>query len=251
MERQPEAKVSGCRAVKTNFDEKTQAENRKETQREAEWMRIAPPDLPLRLETDVSLEEVLSMTAARDAPLEGFAFHGADGSAAQLSQLEVRFCTFTACRFTAAELKGASFRCVRFKSCDFSAVRGMEMSFTQCAFDGCKLAGANFSAGAWNDVSLAACSAGDAVWAECLLKNVSFADSLLPRAVFSDLRPRSAFAFERCDLRAAEFCHTPLKGQDLTTCDIDGLCVTDGVLQGARVTALQACELAKLLGVII
>ena len=38
---------------------------------------------------------------------------------------------------------------------------------------------------------------------------------------------------------------------DLTTCQIDGLIVDPPSLRGAVVTAVQACGLAKLLGLII
>lgn len=212
-------------------------------------MRIVPPDLPHNLENAVSLHEALSLCAAYDMALEGYAFHREDMSGAQLARLEARGCTFDACRFTGASLQGAAFRNAAFLNCDFAGARATEAGFAQCTFTGCKLTGASFAAGAWNDVKAVSCIADDAVWAESLLRNVSFAQSMLRRAIFSDLRPRSVFAFAQCDVRAAEFCHTPLKGQDFTTCDIDGIVVTDGVLQGARVTALQACELARLLGV--
>lgn len=214
-------------------------------------MRVAPPDLPRNLETAVPLHEALSLCAAYDMPLEGYAFHGEDISGVQLQGFEARGCAFTGCRFTGALLQSAAFRSCTFTNCDFAGVRATESGFTQCAFVGCKLTGASFAAAGWNDVTAANCMADDAVWAEALLRNVSFTETTVRRAVFSDLRPRSAFVFTQCDLRTAEFCHTPLKGQNLTTCDIDGIIVTDGVLQGARVTAVQACELARLLGVVI
>ena len=50
---------------------------------------------------------------------------------------------------------------------------------------------------------------------------------------------------------AAELFKTPLEGMDLTTCQIDGLIVDPPSLRGAVVTAVQACGLAKLLGLII
>ena len=45
--------------------------------------------------------------------------------------------------------------------------------------------------------------------------------------------------------------HTPLAGHSFATCNIEGISLEGPELRGARVTALQACELAKLLGVIV
>ena len=49
----------------------------------------------------------------------------------------------------------------------------------------------------------------------------------------------------------ADFTGTSLKGIDLTEDEIEGLLVSGPELRGAIVTPLQACDLARLLGLII
>ena len=60
-----------------------------------------------------------------------------------------------------------------------------------------------------------------------------------------------AVRFCSCSLTGAEFFRTPLAGIDLTTDDIGGIAVAGPELRGAVVTAYQASELARLLGVVI
>ena len=96
-------------------------------------------------------------------------------------------------------------------------------------------------------------SAQSAAFSECGMKAVLFEQTDLSGAAFSDigLRRRAMFAFRECSLAGAQFLHTPLAGQNFATCNIEGIALEGPELRGARVTALQACELAKLLGVIV
>ena len=55
--------------------------------------------------------------------------------------------------------------------------------------------------------------------------------------------------FENCRILGTELLHTPLKGIDFTSDDLEGIRVTIPELRGAIVTMEQASELAKLLGV--
>ena len=103
-----------------------------------------------------------------------------------------------------------------------------------------------------SDVTLEECVAEGAVFSEAVFKNVIFRKDNLRSAVFWDVKRRSVFRFQDCCLVQAEFLHTSLNGQDLTTCDIEGAGFSgEEELRGAKVTPVQACELAKLLGVII
>ena len=59
--------------------------------------------------------------------------------------------------------------------------------------------------------------------------------------------------WQRLILRQADFFRTPLKGIDLSACDIEGIQLSENAaeLRGARVSAEQALQLARRLGVII
>ena len=109
--------------------------------------------------------------------------------------------------------------------------------YKACIFTNCRFTGAALS-GAW--------------FQKAVFKNVIFRKDNLRSAVFWDVKRRSVFRFQDCCLVQAEFLHTSLNGQDLTTCNIEGAGFSgEEELRGAKVTPVQACELAKLLGVII
>lgn len=65
------------------------------------------------------------------------------------------------------------------------------------------------------------------------------------------LKPKSRWTVTECDLTQVDFAKTALSGQRLDTCVIDGLRIEGTELRGAVVSPAQACELAKLLGVVI
>ncbi|PWL87201.1 MAG: hypothetical protein DBY17_06260 [Oscillospiraceae bacterium] len=205
------------------------------------------------LETQLSFEEAQSLCAMEDMPVEAFSFTGGGAPGAQLAKSEWRGCALKGVCLRGADLRGAYFRDVSFLNCDFADAALIGTTLHRCAFEGCRLTGANFSAGALADVRFFGCVAQSAVFSECGMKAVLFEQTDLSGAAFCDigLRRRAAFAFKECSLAGAQFLHTPLAGHSFATCNIEGISLEGPELRGARVTALQACELAKLLGVIV
>lgn len=214
-------------------------------------MQVAQPVLPARMETGISLEEALSLALSDEGPVVGHRFEGGSAAGWELEKSEYRGCVFSACRLTGARLEKAWLRDVVFERCELSGVRLAESTLQRVRFVDCKLSGANLSGAVLQDVHFQNCAADGIILAESGLKNVCFEDCKLQEASFSTLRKKAHFSLERCDLRAADFLHTPLKGMDLTSNDIDGIRLEGQEVRGAVVTALQACELAKLLGVVI
>ncbi|MEG2595301.1 MAG: pentapeptide repeat-containing protein [Ruthenibacterium sp.] len=214
-------------------------------------MKLASPVIPAQIETEISLAEAFAMAEMDGQALMSYAFSNENAIGLSPADVDYKGCTFTHCRFTGADMTDIFFQNVIFDTCDFSGVHAAGASLQKCVFANCRMGGANFSNAGISDVRFTDCHADDMAFAEALLKNVQFTGCRLSGAVFSDLRPRSVFAFETCTLQRAEFLHTPLKGQNLTTCEIEGIALEGPELRGAVVTALQACELAKLLGVII
>ena len=195
-------------------------------------MRIAEPVFPLQMESAISLEEALSMAQSDESALEAY-----------------RFCT--GCRLTGAYLSKSWLRDVVFERCELSGLRLMESTLQRVRFVNCKFSGANLAGASLQDALFQNCTADGLMLPESRLKNVVFEDCNLQEASFSALGKKSSFCFERCDLRAVDFFRTSLNGIDLTSCEIDGIRLEGPEVRGAIVTALQACDLAKLLGVVI
>ncbi len=227
-------------------------------------MRIAQPVLSSQLEKGIALEEALSMASSDESSVTEYHFEGGSAAEWDLNKSEYRSCVFSACRLTGAHLEKAWLRDVVFERCELSGVRLVESTLHRVRFVDCKLSGVNLAGAALQDVCFQNCTADGMILSESGLKNVCFRDCKLQEASFSALHKKAVFeasfsalhkkavfSFERCDLRAVDFFHTPLKDVDLTSSDIDGIRLEGSELRGAVVTALQACELAKLLGVVI
>ena len=71
----------------------------------------------------------------------------------------------------------------------------------------------------------------------------------LQRAYLSQCRLQKT-QWTHCDLRLANLFQTSLKGMDLSTCELEGFLVSDtfAELAGAKISALQALEVVRLLG---
>lgn len=218
----------------------------------AKPMHVAKPVLPPQLEDAVPLEQALSPAQVFEHPVREYRFTGGSAAGMPLEKTEYKACVFKDCRFFGAVLANAWFQNVLFENCDFSGAELIEATFQKAQFVRCKLTGVNLTAAVLTDVTLEDCIAPDAAFSEATLKNVLFLRGDYSGAAFWNVRRRSVFRFQECRLERAEFLHTSLNGQDLTGCDIAGAAFSgEGELRGAKVTALQACELAKLLGVII
>ena len=82
-------------------------------------------------------------------------------------------------------------------------------------------------------------------------KFADFEDCKLSQACMAESEMKNV-QFARCELTGAEFVGTKLKGMDLRTNEISGIVLGGrGELMGATVSPLQACDLARLLGVTI
>ncbi len=215
-------------------------------------MKITPPNLPAQQEEAIALEEALALACAYEEAVEGYAFTGGNAAQQELSKAEVRMCRFARCCFSGARFENAWLQDAVLEGCDLSGAVFTDATLRRVCFRGCKLSGANFSGAFLEDVRFEGSVAQGAVFSEASFKNVLFEQSDLSGAGFGAIRKNSRFRLEGCCLERADFLHTSLAGQDLTACSIGGASFSGAQeLRGAKVTMLQACELARLLGVII
>ena len=156
-------------------------------------------------------------------------------------------CSFRDCRFSRASWIDCLFWSSDFSNCNFE--NGF-WSSSCCART--KGVGANFSAGRMNGLRFVQCNMQYSNFARCRLSKVKveasdFTESAFPEANLLEFAP-SESRFSR-----ANFFHTPLKGVDWTTCEIDALGLSESAveLRNAVVNPVQAAELARLLGVIV
>ena len=163
----------------------------------------------------------------------------------ELEQVRLVGCVLTGCVFESGSFVG-----VTFERCELTGCRFENGYFRDSSLDGCRADGADFRrctlrATALTGGSFRYANFANTLWDGCRVDNVSMRD-----CSFSESK-RKACLFAGTDFTRADFFKSPLKGQDLTSCVIDGILVSDRFteLRGAQVTAEQAVALAAMLGV--
>ena len=178
---------------------------------------------------------------------------------------------FTGVTFSGLAGRRAEFRACMFERCAFEPCEGVRFGFTDAAFLHCELSGADFSQSALQRVRLEECRCLGIRLSETLLmharfvkcqmqyanlalarlKYAAFEACGLSQSCFSEAEIKQA-VWDHCQLTEAEFVGTKLKGIDLRTNEISGIVLGGrGELAGATVSPLQACDLARRLGVTI
>lgn len=212
-------------------------------------IHIRGPILPDRLIPEQNMEVVLQHAVEEETDLSGLFF--ANGTAPQeMRVISLKECRFSGCRFNGCKGNQLYFLNIQFESCDFSSAIFDRCLFRRVRFVNCKLFGTIFTDTSFEQcvfenspgrlLSLSRARCKEVLFSGCDLSNANLQESKLTKTYF-----------ENCRLRSAELLHTPLKGIDFTSDDLEGVSVTIPELRGAIVTREQACDLAKLLGIVI
>lgn len=185
-------------------------------------------------------EEVLTVCHVKALQLGG----------TDLSKLTCREVLFEGCSFAGSSLYKADFRDVLFRGCDFSNADCTSSYWYRCRLEDCKgvgmllpdsrLQSVVFQNGSFRYANLFLCRCR-----EVLLDGANFEEANLSECQLEH------FMLQGANLNGASFVRTPLSGIDFTSSQADGLAVTGPELKGAVVTAFQAAELSRLLGLII
>lgn len=168
-----------------------------------------------------------------------------------MGALRFERCVFRRCVFDALSAQKSEWIDCVFEHCTFLMADWQDAFFRRCRWASCRLNGSTFANACLEEVQFEACAARSAAWSQALLKRVSFQGCSLQQAFLGGLKPKSRWTVTECDLTEVDFAKTALSGQRLDTCVIDGLRIEGTELRGAVVSPAQACELAKLLGVVI
>ena len=159
---------------------------------------------------------------------------------------------------------------VTFRSCQFVQVSFTGASFYECTFESCRFEGCDFSRTYWRDCTLEACKSDGGLFTKCKMKSVCFRSCRMRYANFA------LSSWTRCtlcggsfretgfaqmqlekttvsgvDFTGAEFYQTPLAGIDFSDSILEGIVLSEGCkeLRGAKISAMQAAAIVRLLGV--
>ncbi len=170
----------------------------------------------------------------------------------RLDELGFYKVAFDHCKFSGCSLRKASFTDVVFRACDLSNCDLSESYWNRCELIDCKGVGANFLESRFFSTRFLRGVYRYAGFDSVVCNDVAFEESDLTQCNFA------ACKWKKVILRGARcvgvsFFGTPLASVDFTTCTLEGITVSDTAaeLRGAVVTALQAVDLARLLGLVI
>lgn len=206
--------------------------------------------LPEPLRPADEAEELLRCAAEDEGTVEGYEFRNASFPGLSLGATEFRGCRFEDCRLTGGSADGGFFTDVLFENCDLSNFAFQRCGFRRVEFRQCKAVGADFSESFLEHTLFEGCKGRLISLVGSKLKYVLLKSCDFAEGNFGECTLASA-EFTDCVLKRAVFLHTPLKGMDLTSDDIEGIILSGPELRGAAVTPLQACDLARYLGLTV
>jgi uncharacterized protein YjbI with pentapeptide repeats len=183
-------------------------------------------------------------------PIEEQYFADADLSGERIGSLTVSGSLLERVSLANCEIGSLRLRDVRLTGCDLSNARIRSFEATRVEFLRCRMVGLVGSKSHWQSVLLDTANARFAQLNDSRMRRSEFRETHLGEAVLSrcDL---AESRFAQSILRQADLTGSRLNGLDLRSCDIEGLQIGIEDLRGARVSAAQALELTRLLGVVI
>lgn len=170
--------------------------------------------------------------------------------ACDLRFFEIHGSEFAHCTFAGVNFGKASFYDCTFEGCDFSNARLDEAFFARTRLVGCKLEGAQLTRALFRSSRLVDCQCRYANLGEVTFEGARLQGCDMQEAFLNEVRFRKGAKLDRCSLVRADLFRTPLKGMDLSTCDIAGITVSDTreELRGAWIGADQAVDVVGMLG---
>lgn len=210
--------------------------------------KVISPRIPGKLMMVEDLQ-MIKNSLEDDARIREVSIHEEDVTGQNYHRLDVEASLFERSKFLNCDFEKASFVDVVFLNCDFSNSHFVKAYFNRCEFRNCKCLGTVFN--------------------EAVIKHVKFIDSTLKYASMNDAKFEYV-EMSHCDLTegsvsetihknwiaskcmfiGTNFFHTKLKNFDFTSCELENITISDTLeeIRGAKITAIQALEAARLLG---
>jgi uncharacterized protein YjbI with pentapeptide repeats len=206
-------------------------------------------DIPLRRVPDSGWPEFLAGIQRTEA-VNDTRLDRVTRPEAELTQLDWKQCSVESGRLTGAKLGDSYFSNVLFSGCDLSGADFGGGVFSKVHFRDCKLTGALFGDCGLNDTLFTGCVCDYTVFSYSKAKRLWFQGCRLYEAQLAELSGKD-YGFAECDLTRGNFQRTALSGVNLSTCELEGILISPAELRGAKVSAVQAVELAKLMGLVV
>lgn len=213
-------------------------------------MQSSKASLPSGLETEISFLEAMSVLGNQGDTIECFAFENESLNGEMLDKIEIKRCKFSSCRFGGTKMSKSWLSDCVFINCDFQSATFYDASIHNCSFINCRLTGAQIGGASVKNTEFCGCMGQYLNFSQSVISKTDFVDNEFDHIILNDTKLVKN-KFKNSIFTNGEWLHTPLNGADLTSCNIDGGSFSIEAVKGVTVTAMQACELARLLQIII
>lgn len=210
--------------------------------------KVISPKIPSQF-VKVEDLQVIKNSLKDDVRLSEITVHEEDVAGEDYYGLDIEASLFERSKFIGCDFEKASFVDVVFHHCDFSNSRFANAYFHRCEFRNCKCLGTVFN--------------------DAVLKHVRMIDSTLKYACLNHAK-FEYLETDHCDMTESSisetvhknwnatgclfigtnFFRTKLKNFDFTACELEKIVISDTLeeIRGVKITAVQALEAARLLG---
>jgi len=208
--------------------------------------RVAPRLMPEWEETEVgTVDELLSGRFVEERRFEDLHLTGQ-----RVGALAVGQSYFDRVSFARCEVGSVKWSDVRLVGCDLSNARFRHFEATRVEFVRCKLVGMNAVGCRWQDVLLEECDASLIQLSDARLERWEARGTQLREAAINSAELKGV-RWREVNLREADLAETSLQDVDLRGCELEGITLKVEDLRGAIVSAPQAMELARFLGLVV
>lgn len=205
------------------------------------------PRIPFELATAEEL------TGWKDASEEGtlisgIRISGEDVTGSEFYKLDITASRFERSRLLNCSFEKASFVDVIFENCDFSNSHFSMAYFHRCEFHDCKCLGTDFHEAVLKHVKITGSTLKYANLNGALLEYVEMEQCDLTETSLSEIKHKN-WSAAGCQFVRTNFFHTKLRNFDFTKSDLEDIIISDTLeeIRGAKITAVQALEAARLL----
>ncbi len=214
-----------------------------------ESLDAQPPKPPRQLGElrEESLEQAVSR-AGEEEDIRSRLFSNEEMENVDIVRADFYGCTFSECRLSGWNLEEIHFSDCVFRGCDLSNLRMEGGGFHRVEFQNCRLMGASFSGTVFDDVLISGCGARYGNFSEARFRSCRFRNTDVSEGSFGGSQFQKS-AVENCRFRSTEFFHAGIAGLDFSSCSLEGAVFAVSDVKGITVSAEQAVELSKLLGI--
>lgn len=157
-------------------------------------------------------------------------------------------CVFENIDFSLIRLKSVSFLDCQFINCKFIKNDFSKSSLTRCEFINCNFLDVSFYRSSLLNVFFDNCSSKYSNYQESQIEKLYVKNSYMYASYFN-YATMNVLYFEKVDFQESEFINSPLKGTDLSTCNLKDIKIDLKSIKGCRVNSNQAISILKLLDI--